>query len=50
MAKLLDQILVIDLEATCWEGEPPEGQEHETIEMGICILDVATGRRLDKRP
>jgi len=47
MAKTLDQILVIDLEATCWEGEPPEGQEREVIEIGICILDVASGRRLE---
>ena len=48
MAKKLDQILVIDLEATCWLGDPPEGQESDIIEIGLCTLDVATGQRLDK--
>lgn len=47
MAKKLDQILVIDLEATCWEGDPPPGQENEIIEIGLCVLDVTTGERLD---
>ncbi|UCH92600.1 MAG: exonuclease domain-containing protein [Candidatus Aminicenantes bacterium] len=47
--KKLDQIIVIDVEATCWEGEPPEGQENEIIEIGICPLEVATGKRLEKR-
>ena len=46
MAEKLDQILVIDLEATCWEGEPPPGEESEIIEIGVCPLDVATGDRL----
>ncbi len=45
----LDQILVIDIEATCWEGAPPEGEENEIIEVGICTLDVASGERLQKR-
>jgi inhibitor of KinA sporulation pathway (predicted exonuclease) len=47
--KQLDQIIVIDVEATCWEGEPPPGQENEIIEIGICPLEVATGKRLEKR-
>ena len=47
MVKKLDQILVIDLEATCWEQGPPPGQESEIIEIGLCVLDVTTGRRLD---
>ncbi|MBZ0296808.1 MAG: exonuclease domain-containing protein [Anaerolineae bacterium] len=49
MARKLDQIIVIDIEATCWSGTPPEGQEAEIIEIGICPLDVATGERLEKR-
>lgn len=49
MARKLDQILVIDVEATCWPGAPPEGQESEIIEIGICTLEVASGERLDKR-
>ncbi len=49
MAKKLDQIIVVDLEATCWESEPPPGQEQEIIEIGVCTLDIATGRRSGKR-
>jgi inhibitor of KinA sporulation pathway (predicted exonuclease) len=49
MAKLLDQILVVDVESTCWEGSPPEGQISEIIQIGICPLEVATLRRLEKR-
>jgi inhibitor of KinA sporulation pathway (predicted exonuclease) len=49
MAKKIDQIIVVDLEATCWEGSPPPGQEQEIIEIGVCALDVATGRRSEKR-
>ena len=41
----LDKIIVIDLEATCWEGDPPEGESSEIIEIGLCVLDVATGAR-----
>ena len=41
----LDKIIVIDLEATCWEGDPPESQQSEIIEIGLCVLDVATGER-----
>lgn len=33
-------ILVIDVEATCWEGPPPPGQEAEIIEVGYALLDV----------
>ncbi|MBZ0301881.1 MAG: exonuclease domain-containing protein [Anaerolineae bacterium] len=49
MARKLDRILVIDVEATCWSGAPPEGQESEVIEIGLCTLDVASGERLEKR-
>lgn len=37
----LSRILVIDLEATCWQGPRPPGQEHEVIEIGNAILHVA---------
>lgn len=49
MAKLLDKIIVVDLEATCWQGDPPPGQTSEIIEIGMCLLDVASGERSDKR-
>ena len=48
MAIKLDQILVIDIEATCWEGSPPLGEENEIIEIGICTLDIVSGERLIK--
>jgi inhibitor of KinA sporulation pathway (predicted exonuclease) len=47
MAGRLDRILVIDVESTCWQGDPPKGQDHEIIEIGLCVLDVATGQRLE---
>jgi inhibitor of KinA sporulation pathway (predicted exonuclease) len=47
MADKLDRILVIDVESTCWEENPPAGQESEIIEIGLCVLDVATGQRLE---
>lgn len=35
-----DKIVIVDLEATCWEGfHAPEGQENEIIEIGICLFD-----------
>lgn len=42
----LDQIVVVDLEATCWKGKPPAGQQREIIEIGVCTLDLETGERL----
>ena len=48
MSRKLDQILVIDVEATCWPGDPPPGQVSEIIEIGLCMLDVATGQRGEK--
>ena len=48
MARKLDQVVVIDVEATCWEGAPPEGEESEIIEIGVCTLEVASGRRVDR--
>ncbi|GAB4395505.1 MAG: 3'-5' exonuclease [Microscillaceae bacterium] len=40
MAKQLDALLIIDLEATCWEKEPPPGQSNEIIEIGLCLLET----------
>lgn len=45
MKKQLDKVLVIDLEATCWRGTPPKGQQNEIIEIGLCVLDVRSGER-----
>lgn len=48
MARQLDQVLVIDVESTCWEESPPPGQFSEIIEIGIATLDIASGHRLEK--
>jgi len=39
----IDRILVVDLEATCWEGDPPFGQKNEIIEIGSALLSTADG-------
>lgn len=40
------QILVIDLETTCWENKAVENQESEIIEIGISVIDVAKRERV----
>ncbi|KJK44517.1 DNA polymerase III [Lentzea aerocolonigenes] len=45
----LDQVLVVDVESTCWEGSPPPGQISEIIEIGLCPLEVSTGVRGERR-
>lgn len=42
-------ILVVDVEATCWRGAPPPGEQNEIIEVGICLLDAGTGTRREGR-
>lgn len=49
MAKKLDKIVVVDIEATCWETKNPEGMESDIIEIGICLLDVSTGEITDNQ-
>lgn len=49
MARSLDVILVIDLESTCWQGTPPQGQTSEIIEIGLCTVDLKTLKQTEKR-
>ncbi len=49
MTRRYDQIIVIDIECTCWEGHTPPDQENEIIEIGICPLKPHTGERLERR-
>src|SRR4029078_6003413 len=50
VAKRLDHTLVSDIESPCWDGGfPPKGQSNDIIEIGLCPLEVSTGRRLEKR-
>lgn len=37
------EIIVVDLEATCWEGKPYGNEVSEIIEIGICILNIKSG-------
>lgn len=49
MAKrLLDRILVVDIEATCWDGPAPDGQTNDIIEIGLTEVDVATRERVGR--
>ncbi|MGU3373409.1 exonuclease domain-containing protein [Chryseobacterium sp. M5A1_1a] len=39
--KTTNEILIVDLEATCWENDRiPIGQKVDIIEIGICKLDM----------
>jgi inhibitor of KinA sporulation pathway (predicted exonuclease) len=39
-------INVVDVEATCWEGQPPPGQVNEIIEIGLTVVDLGQATRL----
>ena len=48
MKPILDKIVVVDIETTCWpRGETPKMEDgrdtkSEIIEIGICLLDINT--------
>ncbi|MFJ6632163.1 exonuclease domain-containing protein [Streptomyces sp. NPDC091376] len=37
---------VVDVEATCWEGQPPPGAVSEIIEIGLTVVDLHTRERV----
>ncbi|MFE0458914.1 exonuclease domain-containing protein [Kitasatospora sp. NPDC058965] len=39
---------VIDLEATCWDGQPPPGSVNEIIEIGLTVVDLSARRRVSR--
>ena len=42
-------LVLADLELTCWDrGVVPEGQRREVFQIGLCKLDLSTGRRYDR--
>ncbi|MEU8620696.1 3'-5' exonuclease [Streptomyces sp. NPDC048623] len=42
-----DQLLnVVDIEATCWDGQPPPGAVSEIIEIGLAVVDLTEHRRV----
>ncbi len=45
MPRLLDKIVVVDLSQTSWpEGQTPSDQQPDIIELGVCLVDVHSGR------
>lgn len=46
---MFDQIVVIDIEATCWKERTPACQISEIIEIGICPIDIKSGNILETR-
>jgi inhibitor of KinA sporulation pathway (predicted exonuclease) len=48
MGAELNWVFVVDVEATCWETKEEQGtQPNELIEVGICVLELKTGKILD---
>ncbi|MEU6313328.1 3'-5' exonuclease [Streptomyces sp. NPDC047014] len=39
---------VIDVEATCWDGQPPPGSVNEIIEIGLTVVDLSAGHRVSR--
>ncbi|MFJ5613096.1 exonuclease domain-containing protein [Streptomyces sp. NPDC093221] len=39
---------VVDVEATCWDGQPPPGAVSEIIEIGLTVVDLAAGERVGR--
>ncbi|MDX2732607.1 3'-5' exonuclease [Streptomyces sp. PA03-2a] len=37
---------VIDIEATCWDGQPPPGAVGEIIEIGLTVVDLHAAERV----
>jgi|SRR6185312_9286144 len=39
---------VVDVEATCWEGDAPAGMPSEIIEIGLAVVDLRAGTRVGR--
>ena len=44
-----DKLVIVDVEATCWQGKVPPDQQNEIIEIGVCLFDLNTHEPSDKR-
>lgn len=50
MAIRSDRVLIVDIEATCWDVKPPPaGQQSEIIEIGLCFYDLNEDHVYGKR-
>lgn len=46
----MKSLLIVDVEATCWENNRvPPGEQSEIIEIGVCRLDIETQAISDAR-
>ncbi|WP_328946474.1 exonuclease domain-containing protein [Streptomyces sp. NBC_00250] len=41
-------INIVDVEATCWDGERPPGAVSEIIEIGLTVVDLNAGERVSR--
>jgi inhibitor of KinA sporulation pathway (predicted exonuclease) len=48
MARNLNKILIVDVEATCWDGDPPNGQKSEIIEVGLVEMSLKDDPKIIK--
>ncbi|RSS87909.1 exonuclease domain-containing protein [Streptomyces sp. WAC02707] len=39
---------VIDVEATCWAGQPPPGAVSEVVEIGLAVIDLVARERVER--
>ena len=45
-----NKVVVVDIEATCWENHnAPPGEISEIIEIGVCTLEIKSGQADEKR-
>lgn len=49
MPTRLDVLLVVDVESTCWDKNPPPNEASDIIEIGVTTLDFTSLKRLEKR-
>jgi inhibitor of KinA sporulation pathway (predicted exonuclease) len=44
MGAKLNKVFVVDVESTCWETREEQGKKpNEVIEIGVCVLNIASG-------
>jgi inhibitor of KinA sporulation pathway (predicted exonuclease) len=49
MSNDFNKIVVVDLEATCWEDKEYQKENSEIIEIGVCTLNTSDGSITDSR-
>jgi inhibitor of KinA sporulation pathway (predicted exonuclease) len=43
------EVVIVDVESTCWRRDPPPGEQSEIIEIGVCLLNTETLEISNKR-